>query len=136
MSYVVSKVTAFAGADEPGVGLVRPARTKAVGRILLVGDQLASLFVPPFQAICREHSCELHVFLGPDWTIRVKELAVRYNPNAVVAVHSDGVCQDIEVWRKNVAKPVVLQTCDAAMSVLAMSAAAVRVWVSLARAPS
>lgn len=128
MSYAVSRITAFAGADDPGVGLLRPTKVKAVRSILLVGDQLASLFVPPFLAICREFKTELHVFLGQDWTTSLKSIVLKHNPDAVIVVHSGSECRDIEVWRKNVAQPVVLQTCGADMSVLSLAAAAARVW--------
>ncbi len=131
MSYAArirsSRAAAFAGAANPGVGLVRRPPSRAVRRLLFVGDARASLLVPPLQAICAEAGCAFAAYLAPDWQRRATELAVSGGADAVVVAHAAGACVDISSLRASGARPV-LQVCGAEMSALELAAAAARVW--------
>lgn len=128
MSYAVrpSRAVVYAGAQYPGVGLVRFAPV-VVRSLLLVGDRFSSLILPPLRAICHDNKCVLHTYCADDWPAKLGQLATKLNPDATIVIMPEGTCSESTAGRDANSR-VVLQVCGVNMSAAGLAAAAASAW--------
>lgn len=123
------RLAAYSRDLAPGGFIVRPAKSRAVERLLLVGySRVAAMFQPPFAALCRDHRVELTVYMEPDWGVKIGELTARHRPDAIVVVTPEGQCADLTVWRADTRARRVVPVCPEATTPTGLAQAAARAW--------